>query len=159
MIVSYTRVLFCHYDRNNLMLYIWSRWGQDAVKRMAVRYGIGTSNFWPGETVFWQRDPVIDFASMYMVLHFLPYNMSRKLFHLGHRQFRLFFTKVLQYYYGKADIGADIMDKIRKVALIDCCCAIRYQPSSAPLFLPLLQNHKLRFQIIRVLASLKRQDQ
>lgn len=104
-------------------------------------------------------DPVIDFASMYMVLHFLPYNMSRKLFHLGHRQFRLFFTKVLQYYYGKADIGADIMDKIRKVALIDCCCAIRYQPSSAPLFLPLLQNHKLRFQIIRVLASLKRQDQ
>lgn len=56
MIVSYTRVLFCHYDRNNLMLYIWSRWGQDAVKRMAVRYGIGTCNFWPGATVFWQRD-------------------------------------------------------------------------------------------------------
>lgn len=44
------------YDRNNLMLYIRSLWGQDAVKRMAVRYGIGTCNFWPGATVFWQRD-------------------------------------------------------------------------------------------------------
>lgn len=103
-------------------------------------------------------NPIIDFASMYMVLHFMPLNMSKDLFHLNHRQFRLFYTKVLQYYYGKAEIDADIMDKIRKVALINCCSAIRFQPSSAPLFIPLLRNQTLRFEAIRILASLKRHN-
>lgn len=44
------------YDRNNLMLYIQSLWGPEAVSRIVSSYGIGTCNFWPGATVFWQQD-------------------------------------------------------------------------------------------------------
>lgn len=44
------------YDRNNLFLYINSLWGPDAAQRILSSYAIGTCRFWPGATVFWQRD-------------------------------------------------------------------------------------------------------
>ena len=44
------------YERNNLMLFIKSRWGKDALQHVTSTYRIGTCRFWPGSTIFWQQD-------------------------------------------------------------------------------------------------------
>ena len=44
------------YDRNNLMLFIRSRWGKEALQHVVSTYPVGTCRFWPGATIFWQRD-------------------------------------------------------------------------------------------------------
>lgn len=44
------------YDRNNLFLFLKSKFGPDDAERMMREYCIGTSKHWPGACVFWQTD-------------------------------------------------------------------------------------------------------
>ena len=44
------------YEKNNLISFIKSRWGKDAVQKITSSYQIGTCRFWPGATIFWQQD-------------------------------------------------------------------------------------------------------
>lgn len=44
------------YGDNHLMRFLRARLGNDAAKRLAEQYYIGTSSHWAGSTVFWQVD-------------------------------------------------------------------------------------------------------
>jgi hypothetical protein len=44
------------YDINNLIKFLLDRFGQAAAQELITKYFIGTSNYWPGSTVFWQID-------------------------------------------------------------------------------------------------------
>lgn len=44
------------YDRNNLFLFLKSKFGPDDAERMMREYCVGTSKHWPGACVFWQTD-------------------------------------------------------------------------------------------------------
>lgn len=44
------------YDKNNLMLWLTQLLGADAAIQLAETYYIGSSDHWPGSTVFWQID-------------------------------------------------------------------------------------------------------
>lgn len=46
----------CRYDRNNFVLFLKSLFTADEVKMAIEKYCIGTSNHYPGATVFWQID-------------------------------------------------------------------------------------------------------
>ena len=45
-----------YFEENNLISFIKSRWGKDAVQKITISYQIGTCRFWPGATIFWQQD-------------------------------------------------------------------------------------------------------
>ncbi|OON68127.1 DUF6371 domain-containing protein [Hymenobacter sp. CRA2] len=45
-----------HYERNNFALLLRSRLGASVTDSLLQRFEIGTSAYWPGATVFWQRD-------------------------------------------------------------------------------------------------------
>jgi len=47
---------FVNYDGNNLVQYLIGKYGFDAADKAVGRYRIGTSDHWPGATVFWQLD-------------------------------------------------------------------------------------------------------
>ena len=44
------------YDRNNLFLFLRSKFGTDDAMRLMNEYCVGTSKHWPGACVFWQTD-------------------------------------------------------------------------------------------------------
>jgi hypothetical protein len=44
------------YDHNNLVLWLCKQFGEGTAFELAERYCIGTSNHWPGATIFWQID-------------------------------------------------------------------------------------------------------
>ncbi len=44
------------YDKNNLMLWLSRLLGTEQARMLARQYRIGTSNHWPGATIFWQTD-------------------------------------------------------------------------------------------------------
>lgn len=44
------------YDRNNLFLFLRSKFGVGDAMRMMNEYRVGTSRHWPGACVFWQTD-------------------------------------------------------------------------------------------------------
>ena len=44
------------YDRNNLFLFLKSKFGSDDAERLMREYCVGTSKHWPGACVFWQTD-------------------------------------------------------------------------------------------------------
>lgn len=44
------------YDRNNLYLFLRSKFGDVDAMRMMAAYRVGTSRHWPGACVFWQTD-------------------------------------------------------------------------------------------------------
>jgi hypothetical protein len=45
-----------NYTDNNLFTYLSNLLGDDAARSLASRYYLGTSDHWPGATVFWQID-------------------------------------------------------------------------------------------------------
>jgi len=44
------------YDNNNLVLWLCQQFGEKQAFELVDRYFIGTSNHWPGATIFWQLD-------------------------------------------------------------------------------------------------------
>ncbi len=44
------------YDRNNLFLFLRSKFGAEEAERLMKVYRVGTSKHWPGSCVFWQTD-------------------------------------------------------------------------------------------------------
>ncbi len=44
------------YDRNNLFLFLKSKFGPEDAERLMREYCVGTSKHWPGACVFWQTD-------------------------------------------------------------------------------------------------------
>lgn len=44
------------FETNKLLQFLNSRFGQEVVSKLIVHYRIGSSNKWPGATVFWQID-------------------------------------------------------------------------------------------------------
>ncbi len=46
----------CHYEKNNLFLYLSSLLGKEDTEKLMKKYGVGTAKFWDGATVFWQTD-------------------------------------------------------------------------------------------------------
>ncbi len=45
-----------HYEHNNFVSWLESRYGIDRAYQAVARYRIGTSKHWPGATIFWQVD-------------------------------------------------------------------------------------------------------
>jgi len=45
-----------NFDNNNLLLWLRTKFGSDRAMEAAKRYLIGTSDRWPGATIFWQLD-------------------------------------------------------------------------------------------------------
>ncbi|WCT13509.1 DUF6371 domain-containing protein [Mucilaginibacter jinjuensis] len=45
-----------NYDNNNFVQYLIKRFGYDKANELVGKYRIGTSNHWPGATIFWQID-------------------------------------------------------------------------------------------------------
>jgi len=44
------------YDKNNFVIYLIKQFGEKLAEESIHRYHIGTSKYWDGATVFWQRD-------------------------------------------------------------------------------------------------------
>lgn len=44
------------YEHNHLVQFLAGRLGASVVAALVQRYGVGTHKYWPGSTVFWQRD-------------------------------------------------------------------------------------------------------
>jgi hypothetical protein len=47
-----------HYDENNLITFLLSKYPEEKVSELISLYHIGTSKHWPGSTIFWQLDTV-----------------------------------------------------------------------------------------------------
>lgn len=46
----------CHYEQNNLVLFLTRRLGEGSMTQLMVNYQIGTSKRWSGANVFWYLD-------------------------------------------------------------------------------------------------------
>ena len=53
---DYVNDSFVNYDQNNFVSYLINRFGLDIADELVGKYRIGTSNYWPGATIFWQLD-------------------------------------------------------------------------------------------------------
>lgn len=50
------RASFTGYERNNFCQWLCRMFGEQTALKLVLRYGIGTSRYWPGSCVFWQID-------------------------------------------------------------------------------------------------------
>ena len=46
----------CNYNKNHFITFLNGLFGNEVVAKLIQRYYLGTSNHWPGATVFWQVD-------------------------------------------------------------------------------------------------------
>jgi hypothetical protein len=53
---DYVNQSFTDYENNNLVQYLIARFGFERANEMVGKYRIGSSNHWPGSTIFWQID-------------------------------------------------------------------------------------------------------
>ncbi len=53
---EYVNDSFVNYEQNNFVSYLINRFGLDVADELVGKYRIGTSNYWPGATIFWQLD-------------------------------------------------------------------------------------------------------
>jgi hypothetical protein len=47
---------FAHYDENNLIQYLSAIFDHQKILSLVSQYNIGTSKYWQGATIFWQKD-------------------------------------------------------------------------------------------------------
>jgi hypothetical protein len=53
---DYLKESLSNYSGNNFIRYLTSRFGKEETEKVTAHYFIGTSDLWPGSTIFWQID-------------------------------------------------------------------------------------------------------
>lgn len=112
----------------------------------------GDRKYWIDLGNFSFGDPLMDISNMYLIGYYLPTKMTEDLFHMSMRTYRRFFKIFLRHYYGTTPDAA-LMEKIRRAAIFRAGLCVAARPASAPLFLPIIKEQRLKFAIVSFLAN------